>query len=1031
MHLFCRASFLVFLIFSLIVASVPSGNVVRAQEAPTTPPPVQQSQQRIVESVDIQGNRRLRDEDLLYYITTRENEPFNPRQAEADLQTLLSLNFFERTSARVFTQEGTRGGVIVIFEVTELPIIRSLLFEGLRAVTEADVLRAFRENRIGVSQEAVFDPVKARNATRLIRELLAARGFPNATVEFRREEVSATSIVLTFVVNQGERVRVVDIQFEGNTVFSDGELRRQMQYVRESGLITRFQGRDILDLRRLEEDMRRVRFYMNSKGYLQARTGEPRVESLGERRTGFFIPLPIVSSTDEALRVTIPITEGRLYRIGEIRIEGNSIFSEEAIRLAIGLRPGDVADGQRIGKALFEDLKREYGRAGFIQYTAEPTPSFRDNPQNPNEGIADFTIAITEGRQFTLRRLEFLGNTFTRDYVLRREVVVNEGDIYNQALFEYSVLRLNQLGYFDAIDKDRDVDLRTIEEEGLVDATVRVAERGRQQIAFNGGVSGIGGSFFGLEYSTNNFLGRGETLSFNLAYGNRQRSFYFSFTEPYIRNRPITAGVTVYTRSLQFLGQGTGLSQNIEALQGAFSPIGALTTGTENLFTQRETGASLFLSSPLSEFRPRTRFTQSSRVAISYSISQSSVRDPEVNQEGNAATFIPVIYRQPSILISRITPSFVYDTRDFRGTVDPVGGRQLALSLAFAGLGGDVRTYQPFATYSQFIPVRRRSDPNKPEVFAFRLLAGYIGSFAITDDIRNANSLAFVNGIPVFERFFLGDEFTIRGYEPRQISPVAPVDLFVTSRNVVLASNATGTAQPIAGLDQSLANIGLLTGASGANSVSLGRSATRIGGDTQLLGNFEYRIPLFGPVSLAAFADIGTSFNLRRGEDQFINSEFLNDDPFISTLTLPPPFGGIPLRGGLVPATLSTLAVANNQSLALSPFGGLVIRDNRIVTQEEFNNAQRVGPVDPVTLLPFGFQQAFLRGEVQSNTVVRVSQSLFSRISDYRASVGGEVRVQVPVVNVPFRLIFAYNPNARPELNERRNVFRFSIGRTF
>ena len=121
-------------------------------------------------------------------------------------------------------------------------------------------------------------------------------------------------------------------------------------------------------------------------------------------------------------------------------------------------------------------------------------------------------------------------------------MAVNEGDIYDAALWAFSVLMLNQLGFFDPGDKEKDAEFRTDEERGEVDINLRVNERGRNQIAFNGGLSGIGGSFFGLDYSTNNLLGRGESLSFQFAFGNRQKSFLFSFTEPYIQDRPITVG---------------------------------------------------------------------------------------------------------------------------------------------------------------------------------------------------------------------------------------------------------------------------------------------------------------------------------------------------------------------------------------------------------------------------------------------------------------------------------------------------------
>ena len=291
------------------------------------------------------------------------------------------------------------------------------------------------------------------------------------------------------------------------------------------------------------------------------------------------------------------------------------------VRDVIGLNKGDIANGEKIGKALFENLKKYYGAQGFIEYTAEPTPTFKDNPQNPDEGIVDFVITIEEGKQFSLRRLEFIGNTFTRDNVLRREVLVNEGDIYNQTAWEYSIIKLNQLGYFDPIDKDKDADFRTNDEEATVDVNLKVTERGRQQISFNGGLSGIGGSFFGLEYSTNNLLGRGEILSLNMSAGNRQKYLQFSFTEPYIRNRPITAGFSLFGYTQKFFGEGTFLSQNFEAQQGlSGNQLDFLNVSEENLFTRTSYGGSIFASAPLSEFYRKRRFTQFSRVGAVLSV---------------------------------------------------------------------------------------------------------------------------------------------------------------------------------------------------------------------------------------------------------------------------------------------------------------------------------------------------------------------------------------------------------------------------
>ncbi len=986
-------------------------------------------QQQVVELVDIQGNRRLRDDDLLYYIKTRQGDVYNQAQVERDLKELLSLNFFDKTETKVLTEEGVRGGVNVIFQVKELSIIRDLQFEGLKAVPESDVLKAFREQRVGISKEAVFDPVKARNGTRILRELLASKGYPNAKIEVKEEEVSATSTAITFVVDQGNRSRIVDIEFEGNEVFSDGELRGQLLLVKETGIITRFKGSDILDLKKLQYDLQKnVRSYMFSKGYFQARIGEPQVVGLGYRRTGIPIlnnfPLPVVTSKDDTLKIIVPVTEGKIFRVGELKVEGNSIFSEQQILAGVGLQKGEIADGKRLQEGVYENLKKAYGNQGFVSYNAEFDPEFKDNPANPNEGIVDIKITIEEGKQFRLRRLEFTGNTFTRDKVLRREFLINEGDTYNQQSLEVSVLRLNQTGYFDPLDKDQDVEIRTNDEQGDVDLIVKVKEKGRQQISFNGGVSGIGGTFFGLEYSTNNLLGRGEVLSFNMGFGNRQQSLQFSFQNPYFRDRPISVGFSIFGSRYKFFGEGTFLSQNQNLLFDAFNPQGTLTTDEGNLFTQTTYGASVFATAPLSEFLPKRAFSRLSRIGLTYQFSATSITEPQVNRLGDPNLQVPVVFAQPNIITSRITPTFVYDSRQPSANgIDTLSGRQLAASFALSGLGGDVRTYQPSITYTQFIPVRRKRSKD-PEVFGFRLQAGTIGSFGLSEKVRNANSIAFVGGVPLYERYFFTGEQDVRGYSNTRLGPIAPFDGFVTTRNVTLASNLSGTPTAVAGLSSEvlneLAQLGTFTGAAGANPGQISRDFRFIGGDTQLLGNFEYRIPIFGPVTLAAFADIGTVFNLRKTGTQTINSTFLADDRFVGA------------------GTLSGLALRNNPNLE-GRFGSLLLFNDRLLTTSDFRTLFCSTVVCP-TSAPVNVQQLFVRGEAQTNSLLRVDESAFDKFGDFRSSVGLELRVQVPVVNIPFRLIYFFNPDAKIGFTEelpglflpgKRNGFRFTVGRTF
>jgi outer membrane protein insertion porin family len=225
-----------------------------------------------------------------------------------------------------------------------------------------------------------------------------------------------------------------------------------------------------------------------------------------------------------------------------------------------------------------------------------------------------------------------------------------------------------------------------------------------------------------------------------------------------------------------------------------------------------------------------------------------------------------------------------------------------------------------------------------------------------------------------------------------------------------------------------IAQLGLLTGPDGPNAALLSRNFRFIGGDTQLLGNFEYRIPLLGPATLAVFADVGSVFNIHSTGTQRINSEFLNDDTFIGA------------------GRLSQLVLTNNPSIdaRLSSFiPGLMYfaPGDRILSAGDFRTMCNIlGGQCPFVRLPDGVQPVYIRGEVQQNSLLRVSDAAFSKLGDFRSSVGLELRVQVPVVNVPFRLIYYYNPNGKFGVTEevpgirlpgKRNGFKFTVGRTF
>ncbi len=259
------------------------------------------------------------------------------------------------------------------------------------------------------------------------------------------------------------------------------------------------------------------------------------------------------------------------------------------MRPLFGMGEGDIFSTEKLRKGL-KTLRKLYGEFGYIDFVPEPDPV-----PNP-DGKIDLTISVDEGKQFFVRRIDFAGNTTTRDKVIRRELLIDEGDMYSTKLWELTILRLNQLGYFETLKEEEAATINRDTKNNTVDITLKVKERGKNTVSLNGGVSGIAGSFIGFSYSTNNFLGLGETLSLNAELGDRIRSATFGFTEPYFLDRPMQLGFTIYTQRFNY-DQAREVSmfsgRNLIPLYDAI--------GHDNLlnYTTNGYGATVFLSYPL------------------------------------------------------------------------------------------------------------------------------------------------------------------------------------------------------------------------------------------------------------------------------------------------------------------------------------------------------------------------------------------------------------------------------------------------
>ncbi len=967
------------------------------------------AQDALIEDIEVNGNRRIPRETVLYSVQSKPGDIYSEAAVRRDFQAVIGMGVFDPMAAKLLVADGPRGGKVVVFQVREYPIIRDIQYRNLKAVTESEVLTRFKERRAGVSKESPFDPLKAHSARAVLKEMLAEKGYPDAEVGVEVEDISATSIAVFFKVAEGQRVRIKEIEFIGDRDgFTQRRLRGAMKLVKEAGLLSTFTSKDIYFKDKLLEDLERVRLYLGTKGHLQARVGEPQISPAGVATNGFPLPIPGLRKKGPGLKIVIPIEVGRRYKIAKVEEKGVTIFQPGIVAAVSQMKAGDYVDAKKISENVYKGVKDLYGTQGYIQADVQFVPKFID--KTPEEGEVEITLEVEEGRQFTLRRLEFIGNVSTRDRVLRREVVINEGDPYNKRYWDLSILRLNQLGLFEEI-KEKDAITRTNDRDQSVDIDVQVKERGRQQITINGGVSGFAGSFFGIGYSTNNLLGYGQTLSINFSGGNRQIFAGVGFTEPYLFGKPISLGVNLFAQRQQYFGN------SINTFSNFFSTGDLSQADLDSLFTQEAAGGSVEISAPLALFTRRLRkYSNFTRVGISYYLATSRILDPKVNRDNDTSNDIPVTYSQPRLLTSRVTPSLFINT--LNAAIDPTRGQSLFLGLSLAGgvLGGDVRTISPSVEYKFFKPVFAAGS-ERPHIFGMRLQAGHVRSFGTP---VTTQSLSFVGGVPITERYFLGGENDVRGYNFYSISPVVRFDYFNSTRNVsakVLSSAgdledvAAGSIHPSVlrryTFEAPENGCGEVKGP-GCNVERIIREDrdgneipfyTAVGGDTRMLFNFEYRIPLAGPVSVASFFDLGAVFNLRKYQDQVVSSNYVDQ--------------------------------------VITPAGVIVNSSGTIATRDELDSAIAAGGAGSDGLPP-GFRQIFLQGDSRSYNLLRLSQNATSFLENMRASAGLEFRVQVPVINVPFRLIFAYNPNANPDITdprvlslEKRTVVRFSIGRTF
>ncbi|HEY6554470.1 MAG TPA: POTRA domain-containing protein, partial [Vicinamibacteria bacterium] len=343
----------------LLAVLVPSWEATpaRAQEEPAP----------IVERVEILNNQFLQKETLLFYVSTKPGDRFDERRVRDDFRRLWDTGFLD--DLQVEERDGP-GGKIIIFRVSERKRVQIVDFRGSKALSTTAIEDELKKRDVALKIDTFYDPARARRVEEVIKEMLDAKGRPFGTAKHDAKTIGGAGMQVSFTIDDGPKAKVKEVTFDGNSVFSDAKLRGQMKKIKPSGLfnlswlggkttytVDKWTGSDEDprgDQGRLED------FYLNH-GYVQARIGAPKISYTDK-------PGSSPKKLSKAMRIEIPVSEGPQYRVGEVKIEGSTVFKEEFVRTFFKLQPGDVYNESRLKKG-FDKLRDLYGAVGYFQWT--------------------------------------------------------------------------------------------------------------------------------------------------------------------------------------------------------------------------------------------------------------------------------------------------------------------------------------------------------------------------------------------------------------------------------------------------------------------------------------------------------------------------------------------------------------------------------------------------------------------------------------------------------------------------------------
>jgi outer membrane protein insertion porin family len=672
-----------------------------------------------IERFEAVGNSTVASDTIRVYLGVLPGELYNPDLLQHNFLNLWQTGLFD--DIRLEADKGEQGGVVIRAIVKERPRIGSVEYRGNKDLATNKITEQLEKDKVDIHVGNTIEQTLIRRAAESIRKAYSENGYEGVTVETATEDLAgAGEKRVVFNINEGIKAKVASIEFTGNKRFSDRRLRMVMKEVKPHGIVSWIRKKDLYIPSKLDEDLENLKNFYQDYGYYAVSFGEPQIVPTKGRKS------------KQRVRLIIPVKEGNVYTMGEVAVNGNKVFTNQQL---IGEWP--IVKGQTIRRKPIQTRADAFGEAyrmrGYIY--AYVNPEYVERPGN----VMDVNMTVYEGEQFRLGKLEFQGNTTTKDKVLRREIFLEEGSIMDMETFKQSIYKLGQLGYFKVSENP---DFKVNQESKTVDITVKGAEEGKNDIQFGGGYSEGGGFFIQSQFSTRNFLGEGETLGMSFQKGSRTNLFSFSYSDPWFMDTPNSFGVSIFNRNTKY----------------------PLSVG----FEDRGKGGTVAYGYRLHRF---------DSFSLVYGV-ERSLQHYETTERPDANGNVPLTdVADFRFTTSSIAPSYAFDSRD--NPYDPTRGGRFLLTTTFSGgpLGGTIHILKPTITATKFFKLSKKS------AFSINGEGGYIKPLdkncatTYTEQAETKERLC----VPQSERFLVGGEYSVRGFRLGDLGPKETINGFSSS----------------------------------------------------------------------------------------------------------------------------------------------------------------------------------------------------------------------------------------------------------